>query len=159
MCRLIHDISIKTNDHMPSCNFEFPVYEAEEEEEENIPDEISRLLENEEKTIQPFKEHVEVINLRSEEDRKEVKVGALLPPEVKERMIELLREYTDVFAWSYQDMPGLDTDIVEHHLPLRPMCPLIKQKLRRTRRDMAIKIKEEVQKQIDAGFLVTLEYP
>jgi hypothetical protein len=102
---------------------------------------------------------MEVINLGFKEDRKEVKVGALLTPEVKEGMIELLREYTDVFAWSYQDMPGLDTDIVEHHLPLRPECPPIKQKLRRTRPDMAIKIKEEVQKQIDAGFLVTSEYP
>lgn len=100
MCRLIHDISIKTNDPIPSCNFEFPMYEAEEEEEENIPDEISKLLKNEEKTIQPFKEPMEVINLGSEEDRKEVKVGALLTPEVKERMIELLREYTDVFSWS-----------------------------------------------------------
>lgn len=144
MCRLIHDISIKTNDPMPSCNFEFPVCEAEEEEEENIPDEISRLLENEEKTIQPFKEPMEVSNLGSEEDRKEVKVGALLAPEVKDRMIELLREYTDVFAWSYQDMPGLDTDIVEQRLTLRPECPPIKQKLRRTRPNMAIKIKEEV---------------
>ena len=102
MCRLIHDISIKTNDLVPSCNFEFPVYEAEEEEEdEDIPDEISRLLENEEKTIQPFKEPMELINLGSEEDRKEVKVGALLALEVKERMIKVLREYTDVFAWSY----------------------------------------------------------
>jgi hypothetical protein len=144
MCRVIHDISIKTNDPMPSCNFEFPVYGAEEEEEEeNIPDEISRLLENEEKTIQPFKEPMEVINLGSEEDRKEVKVGALLVPEAKERMIELLREYTDVFAWSYQDMPGLDTDIVEHHLPLRPECPPIQKKLRRTRLDLAIKSKRK----------------
>ncbi|XP_050917829.1 uncharacterized protein LOC127135056 [Lathyrus oleraceus] len=92
---------------------------------------------------------MEVINLGSEEDRKEVKVGALLAPEVKERMIKLLREYTDVFAWSYQDMPWLNTDIVEHRLPLRPECPPIRQKLRRTQSDMAIKTKEEVQKQID----------
>lgn len=83
MCRLIHDISIKTNDPMSSCNFEFPVYKAEEEEKEDIPNEISRLLKNEEKIIQPFKELVEVINLGSEEDKKEVKVGALLAPEVK----------------------------------------------------------------------------
>ncbi|XP_039684984.1 uncharacterized protein [Medicago truncatula] len=56
-------------------------------------------------------------------------------------------------------MPGLDTDIVVHHLPLKPECPPVKQKLRRTRPDMALKIKEEVQKQIDAGFLVTSKYP
>jgi hypothetical protein len=51
MCILIHEIPIKTNDPMPSCNFEFPVYKVEEEEEEDIPDEISSLLENEERTI------------------------------------------------------------------------------------------------------------
>lgn len=49
---------------------------------------------------------MEVVNLGSEEDRKEVKIGALFVPTVKERMIELLREYMDIFAWSYQDMPG-----------------------------------------------------
>jgi hypothetical protein len=52
----------------------------------------------------------------------------------------------DVFTWSNQDMPNLDTNIVVHHLPLREECPPVKQKLRRTRPDMAIKIKEEVKK-------------
>ena len=56
-------------------------------------------------------------------------------------------------------MPGLDIDIVEHHFPLKPEFPLIKQKLRRTHPDMEIKIKEEVLKLINAGFLVTLVYP
>ncbi|KAI5444257.1 hypothetical protein KIW84_012761, partial [Lathyrus oleraceus] len=41
----------------------------------------------------------------------------------------------------------------------KPECPPVKQKLRRTHPDMAVKIKEEVQKQIDVGFLVTSEYP
>jgi len=56
-------------------------------------------------------------------------------------------------------MSGLDTDIVVHRLPIKPECPPVKQKLRRTHPDMALMIKEEVQKQIDAGFLVTSEYP
>lgn len=56
-------------------------------------------------------------------------------------------------------MPGLDTDIVVHKLPLRPECPPIKQKLRRTRPDMALKIREEVRKQFDAGFLAVARYP
>lgn len=87
---------------------------------------------------------MEVINLGLEEDRKEVKIRGLLVPRVKERMIELLKEYVDVFAWSYQDMPRLDKDIVEHRLPFKLECPPVKQKLRRTRLDMTINIKEEV---------------
>ena len=56
-------------------------------------------------------------------------------------------------------MPGLDTDIVQHFLPLKPECVPMKQKLRRTHIDMAVKIKEEVHKQIDSGILVTSTYP
>ncbi|XP_058727667.1 uncharacterized protein LOC131599276 [Vicia villosa] len=144
---------------MPSPNFEFPVFEAEEEEEEEIPDEISRLLKHEERAILPHKEPLEKINLGSEEDKKEVTIGSLLDTNIKSKLTDLLKEYVDVFAWSYQDMPGLDTNIVQHYLPLKPECPPVKQKLRRTHPDMANKIKVEVQKQLDAGFLVTSEYP
>ncbi|XP_050890237.1 uncharacterized protein LOC127095610, partial [Lathyrus oleraceus] len=72
---------------------------------------------------------------------------------------QLLHEYVDVFAWSYQDMPGLDTDIVVHKLPLQPDCPPVKQKLRRARPDMALKICDEVKRQFDAGFLAVAKYP
>ncbi|XP_024634522.1 uncharacterized protein [Medicago truncatula] len=140
-------------------NFEVPVYEALVEEDDEIPDEIKWMLEQERKTIQPHQEEIEIINLGTEEDKKEIKIGALLEESVKERVVELLREYADIFAWSYKDMPGLDPDVVEHRLPLKPECPPVKQKLRRSHPDMALKIKEEVRKQIDAGFLVTSEYP
>ncbi|KAI5435419.1 hypothetical protein KIW84_022012 [Lathyrus oleraceus] len=138
-------------DPSPSRNFEFPVFEAEEESDEEVSDELSRLLEHDEKTIQPFEEQIELVNLGSEDDVKEVKIGSRLCPEVKKGLIDLLREYPDGFAWSYQDMPDLDSEIVEHGLPLKTEFPPVKQKLRRTHPDMATKIKEEVQKQIDAG--------
>ena len=77
-------------------------------------------MEYEKKTIRPHEEVVEVINLGTEEDKKEVKIGASLEATVKRRVIELLKEYADVFAWSYQDMPRLDPRIVEHRLPLKP---------------------------------------
>jgi len=140
-------------------NFEFPVYEAMVEEDEEIPDEIRWILEQERKVIQPHQEEIEIINLGIDEDKKEIKIGTLLDLTSKKRVIELLREYYDIFAWSYKDMPGLDPEVVEHQLPLKPDCPPVKQKLRRSRPDMALKIKEEVRKQIDAGFLVTFEYP
>lgn len=114
MCGLIKVTPIERNEPIPSPKFDFSVFEAKEESDEEILDEISRLLEQEAKAIRPHKEPIEVINLGYEEDRKKVKIEASLVPDVKERMIDLLIEYTDVFAWSYQDMPSLDTDIVEH---------------------------------------------
>ena len=132
---------------------------AEEKEYDEIPKEVSQLLEHEENTIYPYKESLETINLGSDEDLKEVKIMALLHPEVKRKLIELLKEYVDIFAWSYQDMPGLDTDIVEHYFPLKLECPPIKQKLQRTHPDMVLKVKEEVLKHVDVGFLVTSVYP
>ncbi|KAI5398353.1 hypothetical protein KIW84_063949 [Lathyrus oleraceus] len=150
---------IEHNDPTPSPNFEFPVFEAEEDDVEEIPDEITRLLEHEEKIIQPHLENLETVNLGSEDCVRKAKIGALLKESVKKGLIELLREYVDVFAWSYEDMPGLNTDIVQHFLPLKPEYVPVKQKLRRTHPDMAVKIKEEVQKQIDVGFLVTSTYP
>ena len=139
--------------------FENPIDHADEDSGEDceVPEELARLLRQEEKVIQPYEEVIEVINLGTEEIKKEVKIGDALQSEVKKGLIELLLEYVDIFAWSYEDMPGLDTDIVVHRLPLKPECPPVKQKPRRTRPDMALKIKEEVEKQLNAGFLSVIE--
>ncbi|XP_017976461.1 PREDICTED: uncharacterized protein LOC108661977 [Theobroma cacao] len=56
-------------------------------------------------------------------------------------------------------MSGLNTDIVAHKLPLKLECKPIKQKLRRMKPEMLLKIKEEVKKQFDAGFLEVAKYP
>ncbi|RDX85479.1 hypothetical protein CR513_33339, partial [Mucuna pruriens] len=74
-------------------------------------------------------------------------------------LVELLKEYTDIFAWSYRDMLGLDTTIVEHKLPLIPNVVPVWQQLRRMKLEVALKIKEEVEKQWNAGFLAVAEYP
>ncbi|KAI5425655.1 hypothetical protein KIW84_031466 [Lathyrus oleraceus] len=57
---------IEHNDPASSPNFEFSVFEAEEDNVEEIPDEITCLLEHEEKIIQPHLENLETINLGSE---------------------------------------------------------------------------------------------
>nr|KYP61405.1 Gypsy retrotransposon integrase-like protein 1 [Cajanus cajan] len=77
----------------------------------------------------------------------------------RNKLIRLLHDYKDVFAWSYQDMLGLDTSIVEHKLPLKPECPPVKRKLRRMKPELSLKIKEEVKKKFDAGFLAISKYP
>ncbi|KAI5420416.1 hypothetical protein KIW84_044275 [Lathyrus oleraceus] len=152
---------IDNSSAMARFDFENPIFQAEEEGDEDceLPEELARLLKQEERVIQLHQESTEVINLDTEDVKREIKIGVALEDNVKKGLIELLQEYVDIFAWSYQDMPGLDTDIVVHRLPLKEDCPPVKQKLRRTRPEMAIKIKEEVQKQLDAGFLAVTNYP
>ena len=128
-------------------------------EEDVLPSDLKRLVEAEERQILPHQETTENVNLGTEEVKREVKIGTSLSESTREELIDLLKEFVDVFAWSYQDMPGLDTDIVVHHLPLREECPPVKQKLRRVKPKMLLKIKEEVRKQLDAGFLEVSKYP
>ena len=86
-------------------------------------------------------------------------MGANLEPSVKERLVQLLNEYVEIFAWSYEDIPGLDTEIVVYRLPMKKGCSPIKQKVRRMDPEMSEKIKAGVMKQFNAGFLSMMSYP
>ena len=83
-----------------------------ERHEINLFLEMMRLIYHENKQILPHKEVIEILNLESNEENKEVKIGKALPTEIKKEIISLLHEFTYVFAWSYQDMSGLSTGIV-----------------------------------------------
>ena len=65
----------------------------------------------------------------------------------------------DVFAWSYEDMPGLDPSIVQHPLPILPHARPVKQKLRRLHPRWSLQVKEEIQRQLSVGFISVVKYP
>ncbi|KAA3481966.1 gag/pol polyprotein [Gossypium australe] len=127
----------------------------ENDTECDLPPDLLRMVEQEEKQILPHKESVEMVNLG---EGQEVKIGAHITAETWWNLIELLHEFKDVFAWSYQDIPGLSTDITVHRLPIREECMPVQQKLRRMRLDVLLKIKDEVEKQFNAGFLQVVKY-
>ena len=52
----------------------------------------------------------------------------------------MFHDHVEVFAWYYENMHGLDTDIVVHRLPTKEDYPPVKQKVRRMRPDMSEKI-------------------
>ena len=99
------------------------------------------------------------MNVGTEKDPRLVQIGSMLSSEEREHLVALLKDFKDVFAWSYEDLPGIDPEIVQHRIPLDPEALPIKHKLRRICPDWARKIKEEVTKQIDADFLLVSEYP
>jgi len=67
-------------------------------------------------------------------------------------------EFKEIFAWSYQDMLGLDTEIVIHKILVKSECPLVLQALQRMKSEVILKIKEEVEKQLKAYFLTAIAY-
>ena len=46
-----------------------------------------------------------------------VNMATEMPPDEKTTMIELLKEFKDVFAWSYGDMRGLDPKLCYEYVP------------------------------------------
>jgi len=100
------------------------------------------MVEQGEREVKPHQKEIEVVNIGVDGERREVKVGTCMSTNVRDELKTLLRDYQDIFAWSYQDMLGLSSDIVQHKLPLNPECSSV-----------TLKIKEEVKKQFDAGFL------
>jgi len=103
-----------------------------DEYEENceLSPELLRLVEQEAREIKPHQEQVEMINLGDEGEEKMVKIAGDLSSEMKQQLYNLLEEFKDIFAWCYKDMPGLNSEIVQHRLPLKPECHPIKQRLR-----------------------------
>ena len=77
-----------------------------------FPPELSRMVKQEDQEIKPHQEEMEIVNLGIGEEKKEVKVGTGMTTYIWDELVALLRDYQDIFAWSYQDMPGLNLDIV-----------------------------------------------
>ena len=73
---------------------------------------------------------VEIVDFGTADQPRELKIGLDLSTDERDGLTWLLISYLDVFAWSYEDMLGLDPSIVQHHLPLLPHVKLVKQKLR-----------------------------
>ena len=56
------------------------------------------LLTMEDKQILPHQEVTELVNLGTDDEKKEVKIGSFLDLSAKKEIIAFLREYVDIFA-------------------------------------------------------------
>ena len=82
-----------------------------------------------------------------------VNIGADCSPEEILIYTELFKEFQDVFAWSYEEMPGIDPRIVEHEIRTYLDAKPIRQFLRAINSRKAYVIKAEVEKLLNVGFI------
>ena len=70
--------------------------------------------------VEPIKEEIKSVNLGTNDEPKMVKIGNTLTSSEKDALVTLLKEFKEVFAWSYEDILGINIDIVQHCIPTDP---------------------------------------
>jgi hypothetical protein len=93
------------------------------------------------------------------DSEKIVRIGSQLSQLVKEDLVAFLRRNSDVFAWSHEDMPGIDPSVIVHKLNVDPNHRLVKQRRRTFATERNQAIAEEVEKLLKAGFIREVDYP
>jgi ribonuclease HI len=97
-------------------------------------------------------------NIGTPEEPKFVKLSKSLTKEQRAEYTELLREFADVFAWTYEDLKAYDTSVIEHKIPLKEEAKPFKQKLRPINPMLLPVMEKEVKKLLDAQIIVPLRY-
>jgi hypothetical protein len=69
-----------------------------------------------------------------------------------------MKEFYDVFAWSYDDLKEYDTSTIQHTIPIKEDEKPFRKKLRRINLLLLPLIKKEVRKLFDAKIIVSLRF-
>jgi len=99
------------------------------------------------------KDKVIQVNLGSQDHPKSISISESLSLTKREELITLVRDYIDVFAWNYEEMPGFDPQVAMHRLNIKPDIKPVKQQQRRFCPDIMEAIEAKVQKLIACGFI------
>ena len=62
---------------------------------------------------------LEEVNLGTKETPRMVYIGERLSPKIRQSLIDLLRKYRHVFAWSYDDIKAYKEDLFQYEIPLK----------------------------------------
>ena len=74
----------------------------------------SLVNEDEVKMVKGFMsaDELEAVDIGDGDKSRPTYVSATLDPEYKQKLVSLLKEYKDCFAWKYYEMPGLDRKLL-----------------------------------------------
>ena len=104
-------------------------------------------------------ETLETVELVEGEATKMIRIGTMLSPEMKTRLIQLLKENLDLFAWTHEDMPGISPKVIQHKLNVDPERKLVQQRRRVFAPERNQVITNEVNKLLSVGFIQEVYYP
>ena len=103
-------------------------------------------------------EVLEDIPLEEGNPEKFTRIGISMKEKTKEDLVQFFRENIDVFAWSHEDMPGIDPSVITHRLNVYLSSKLVRQKKRVFALERDSAIKEDVQKLTTVQFIWEVYY-
>ncbi|XP_071921818.1 uncharacterized protein [Coffea arabica] len=106
-----------------------------------------------------IQDEVEEFPLREDRPDRILRIGASLPSEEKEGLKALLLEYSQVFAWTVENMSGILTDLAIHRLNVDPRFKPVKQKKRSFAPERNEVIRKEVGKLLESKIILEVYYP
>ncbi|PKA59329.1 RNA-directed DNA polymerase like [Apostasia shenzhenica] len=110
---------------------------------------------------QPVKpqEGVVSVALGGEGSSKTVNISSFLNEKQQAEVTALLSGYIDVFAWSLEDVTGMDRAICKHHLNVSQVVTPVTQKKRVMAGERKDAIKEKITKLLGASYIREVQYP
>jgi hypothetical protein len=91
-------------------------------------------------------------------DGKVLRIGSQLDLNIRKGIVYFLRENMDAFAWSQEDMLGIDPENIVHYSNTSPEVSPVKQKQRKFASERNLAIAEEVEKLLKACFIREVYY-
>ena len=75
-------------------------------------------------------EVLENVLLQEDGPEKFTRIGTGMKEKTKQDLVQFLRKSIDVFAWSHEDMPGIDPSVIAYRLNVYPFSKPVRQKKR-----------------------------
>ncbi|KAK0589707.1 hypothetical protein LWI29_017611 [Acer saccharum] len=104
-------------------------------------------------------EELDEVSIDPDQPDRKVFIGSRLPDDIRKQLVEFLRERRNSFAWSHEDMIGIDPEVMVHRLQVDPDHQPVKQKRRKFAPERNKVINEEIQKLFDIGSVKEVKYP
>ncbi len=97
------------------------------------------------------------INVGFEGIMQQVRINIDLEPIINYQFVELLKEFKDIFAWTYKDLKGIPPKISQHQIVLDTSIPLAHQVRYRLNPNYATIVKHDIDKLFAVGLLNLLK--
>ncbi len=92
------------------------------------------------------------LNLGSDA-KPQLKINAQLETSKVLELKQLLKEFKDVFTWTYKDLKGIPLELAEHKIELDTTIPLTHQARYRLNPNYAMTMKQDIDKLLAIGFM------